>query len=254
MVNQHAVDLINRAIDGMLTEDEQAQLDALIIKDIAVRAYYDEHVRLSELIAKVEALKPSEHLKDSILGSVRRMQPQRPQPSRIMSSIQSVVSARYMLVFAGGLAAGLAIFTLVGRQATGTASGWDSTSASGTMILDTQEEKLDQLEETTIEINGQIIALRTRRSGELTLLDANLQGESPQSAVIRYLATELELVGISGVAGVNEAVITSGRIELPHLSPGPLVCVFRRLTTISAGVEVRVGADSAFESASLRVE
>jgi hypothetical protein len=114
MLENHAKELINRAIDGDLSESEQTERQALLEGSEEARAYSEDMAGLANLLAEVEPLEPPVDLQGRILRNI-----QLPRPKRWFTSAAGWMQGRpisYGIAAAAGLLVAVAFYELSPRQ------------------------------------------------------------------------------------------------------------------------------------------
>ncbi len=77
MLNDHSLELINRALDGEITGSERAELETLLEQSEEARLYHQELIGLNDLLAAVPAVEPPQALKDRIYTQILLPRPRR---------------------------------------------------------------------------------------------------------------------------------------------------------------------------------
>ncbi len=110
MLNDHAKDLINRAIDGELSDAERDECLALLDDSEAAREYRDEFSRLNDILAQVPSLEPPEELRRRIIGQI-----QLPRPRKWFTLMAGWMQGRpvsYGIAAGAGLLVAVAVYEL----------------------------------------------------------------------------------------------------------------------------------------------
>lgn len=144
MFDEHARDLINRAIDGEISEPEQANYKALIGASPEARSYSEELVQLASLLERLPAVEPPAQLQRNILSHIHL-----PRPHRWFTWSAAWMQGKpmsYGIAAAAGLLATVAIYEL------GPESDTDYASLVGTLARGEGLEGVVQLSYLDIDL------------------------------------------------------------------------------------------------------
>lgn len=173
-------ELIQGAIDGELSREERAELDAFLAQSEEGRAIYSEFEELGRSLDAIGELEPPEHLQHIIENAA----PARPAKRSRRGWFAPLFSGP-VLGYAGTFAAGavLALALVSSNQITTTAFD-DVTGLVGTIA---DLEKVGG-RHSTVAIDESVLAgtITLRRSGTLLILDFDLSAREPVDIVARY--------------------------------------------------------------------
>jgi hypothetical protein len=120
MISERLTILLNKKIDGCLSDTESAEVETALATDPEAQRVHRELVALAERLGRLEAVEPPPELRSSVMAAVARKQQ---QPSRIAGLWMRIVSLghltgrlRYGVTFAAGLAVGALVFAISGMN------------------------------------------------------------------------------------------------------------------------------------------
>lgn len=145
MIEPKTIELMNRALDGALTEPERADLDRVLTASNEARTYYEAVARLVRRLDSVPLVDPPAEMHPRIVAALERVE-RTPAARRAAHGHHeggfaawffgafSAPRFRYASTFGLGLAAGAALWVVVqsGRSADGV-RGVDPSLVSGTI-------------------------------------------------------------------------------------------------------------------------
>lgn len=115
MENEKNIQLINKQIDGLISEPEKLELQKIMKDNPEVRRLYDELCQTADLLSDADELEPSENLKKYIMNSIDAdlYKESKEKSSKRLSffSFPQFPKYRLSLVFATGLVAGIFIYS-----------------------------------------------------------------------------------------------------------------------------------------------
>ncbi len=172
--------LIQAAIDGELSREERAELDAFLAESEEGRALYSEFEALGQSLDAIGELEPPEHLQHIIENAV----PARPAPRKRRGRLAPLFSGP-VLGYAGTFVAGAVLsLALVSSNQIATTAFNDVTGLVGTIA------DLDNVggNHGFIAIDEKVLAgtITLRSSGPLLILDFDLSAREPVDIVARY--------------------------------------------------------------------
>ena len=116
MTEKKYIELINKEVDGLISEKEKHQLHEYLEKDLQAKNLYQETTNTSELLKQVIEVEPSPNLKKRILNSIELKSY---APEYTKKSVRSSISEwftnlnpRSVYAFAAGVIIGLIIYSV----------------------------------------------------------------------------------------------------------------------------------------------
>jgi hypothetical protein len=191
MLEEHAKDLINRAVDGELSEPEAAECQSLLEESGEARAYHEELSRLTGLLGEVEPLEPPLQLQRNILKEI-----QLPRPRKWFTRTAGWMQGRpmsYGMAAAAGLLVAVSFYELAPR------SGMedDLSSLVGTLARGYGQNGLVQLSSLNIDLPA--VQGRVLLSGKdpLKLLRFDIDSDTPVEFEVALAGSGLAFGGFA---------------------------------------------------------
>jgi hypothetical protein len=211
-------ELIQRAADGALTTEESAELERWLAEEPGARAY--RH-RLEEVVRQLEevgAAEPPPDLHREILEAIQRRENARKSAVATHRS-RRLPRRRDLLPFAAGLAAGVALFALLGRG-DGPVPSTDPDRMAGTMRPGARSAETTSAEGRRIEGPGLVATALLRIEGERTEVELRLRSDHPVEAVLEPEGTLTPLFGERRGPSAGEIRLDDGACRVLHEGEG----------------------------------
>jgi hypothetical protein len=116
MTEKKYIELINKEVDGLISDMEKHQLHEYLEKDLQAKNLFQETIKTSELLKQVTEVEPSPNLKKHILNSIELKSY---APKYTKKSVRSSISEwftnlnpRMVYSFAAGVIIGLIIYSV----------------------------------------------------------------------------------------------------------------------------------------------
>ena len=166
-IEQKYQDLINADIDGEISAEEHAELQAFLADSAAGRALHGERSSLCHALDTTEEEAPPVHLRHVIMNSI----PQPPAPESSPGTFKALFAApalRYALSFAGGVVLALSVAN------TGQVSNHAFDNVTG--LVGTVAEPVDATLASFVSVDELDVAgvVSLRSAGTLLILDFDL--------------------------------------------------------------------------------
>lgn len=166
-IEQKYQDLINADIDGEISAEEKAELQAFLADSAAGRALHDELSSLCHALDTADKETPPVHLRHVIMNSI----PKPPAPESSPGFLQVLFAApamRYALSFAGG------VFLAISIVNTGQVSNQAFDNVTG--LVGTVAEPVDATLASSVSVDELDVAgvVSLRSAGSLLILDIDL--------------------------------------------------------------------------------
>jgi hypothetical protein len=207
-IQQKYQDLINADIDGEISAEEKAELQAFLADSAEGRALHDELSSLCHALDATEEEAPPVHLRHVIMNSI----PQPPSPESSPGFLQVLFAApalRYALSFAGGVFLALSIVnsSQVSNQAFDDVTGLVGTVADPIDATLASSVSVDELD-----VAG-IVSLRS--AGTLLILDFDLVAKNHIEVEADYSDPGIWFNGFAQLPGEGTTVSAeTGRVRL----------------------------------------
>ena len=232
MVEQQYLELIHKDIDGAITPEEQAQLQAYLSTNPEVRKIHRELSGLARALDDLPALDPPLGLKRGIMGRIAAGKNRAGQ--RLGGIIEHPGNAgRWKLAygFVAGMAAGFLLLALAGEifHAETTLNIAD---LQGTLVI-SEAPDAETAAGQSLEAPGINGALHLRHSADTGILALDISAAGETGIDLSYDATALQLSGfIAREGGIAALENQNGRIRFDHRGSNRYSLIFRK---ISAG-------------------
>ena len=108
-IDEKYAELINADIDGEITPDEKAKLEAFLAESKAGRALQEELRSLCSTLDEEDLLEPPPHLRHVVMNSIPKSRPGAETRPSFLESLFAVRPLRYAATFAAGVVMTIAI-------------------------------------------------------------------------------------------------------------------------------------------------
>lgn len=213
-LEEAAVDLLNRSIDGGISSSEQEELDRLLASSAELRDLKKDLITVNQLLDELPEVDPPEYLQESIERQIR-LPVQGSAGLKKPGFIGTWLNANWLRTgFA--LAAGVVLTVGVYEMGSEPINVSDSASLSGTMVksgvVDQQGTLLDSFQLDTDKLTGLI---ELRGEGDSISLDVQLKSDGPSEVIVNFSGRGLEFDGVSRMQDPVETVsVVDGTIHL----------------------------------------
>ena len=206
-IDPRYIELINADIDGEISADDQALLEAFLAKNPEAMRYRDEIRETAQLLDSADALEPPPGLAQSVMADIRPAAVEETVPGRslgeILGDFFGIAPVRYALSFAAGV---VLTFSIVSSDQATRSAFDDVTSLVGTMgdpeaagILAEQ----DVMQLTLNELAGSV-SLNSR--GSLMILDFDLASRQPVEIVANFSNRDIWFNGFAQLESSGTSV------------------------------------------------
>ena len=232
MLEDHAKDLINRAIDGELSDAERAECQSLLDSSDEARAYSENMSRLTGLLGEVGSIDPPPELEGRILKQI-----QLPRPRKWFTWTAGWMQGRPM---AYGMAAAAGLMVAVAFYELAPQSGMenDISSLVGTLARGNGQQGLQQLSFLDIDLPAVQGKVYLSSDEDLKMLRFDLESEAPVEFEVA-----LEGSGLAFGGFVQEADAGNDNFSLTESSFSVINQGERRFTVILRDGNVEPTAD-----------
>jgi len=213
-LEEAALDLLNRSIDGEISSSEQEELDRLLATSDELRDLKSELISVNQLLEQLPEIDPPEYLQGSIERQTR-LPVQGNAGLKKPGFIGTWLNVNWLRTgFA--LAAGVVLTVGVYEMGSEPINVGDSASLSGTMVksgmVDQQGPLLDSFQLDTDRLTGLI---ELRGEGDSISLDVQLKSDGPSEVTVNFSGRGLEFDDASRMQNPVETVsVVDGTIHL----------------------------------------
>ncbi len=189
-VDERTMDMINRSLDGELSDSEQAEHDAILAGSEEARAYSQEISRLISYLESTPEELPPQGLQSEILTRIEL-----PRPRRWFTWAAGWMQGRpvsYGAAAAAGILAAVAFYEL-----SPTPSEMDLSNLVGTLSRDTGQLSVAELSTLEITAPGLEGRVTLRGDGELNFLQFDVDSREVNEFHIALAGTGLEFGGLA---------------------------------------------------------
>ena len=193
-VNEHTIDLINRSLDGELSDSEQAELDSILASSEDAKAYRDELSGLAELLENTPPAEPPEYLERDILNGV-----QLPQPRKWFTHAAGWMQGRpvsHGIAAAAGLLVAVAFY----EMAPSVSSPQDLSDLVGTMSGGERGSDSSAIAGLNIEEAAVGGSIRLVEKGDMLFLEVDIESQTPTELHAQFKDTGLVFEGFANEA------------------------------------------------------
>lgn len=185
MMDEKQIALINKAMDGEISEDEQAEVEELLSKNEEARTYHDELQKLKSMFDEVAAVEPPADLKKNILNIIpTHKYQQTPQKGLFRSFFENFrfdFNFNYVYAFAFGLVSGIFIFTFSNNVIPPS-----TRDISGALIGENAMEKFSTLEQQKFKVAELTGTVELKWHQNVCLLAIELSSKTAVDLVVNF--------------------------------------------------------------------
>ena len=211
-IDERALDLLNRGIDGELSDVEKTELTGLLADSVEAREYYEELKSFTGMMEGVPELDPPAYLQETIERQIRL--PVQDTAEKSQGTIGAWLSAGWLRTGAA-LAAGVVLTVSVYQMGSGPISERDASNLVGTVVKNPvagRGELLGQVQISETALNGLV---ELHRTDDLFTLDVQLNAGAPGKVVLNFAGQELEFEGIAGAPDLSDAItVADGSVNI----------------------------------------
>lgn len=231
-VDEHALDLLNRSIDGELSSQEQAELEQLIVDSEGLGSDYLELIALSSLLDQAPEHDPPDFLQSAIERQVRL--PVADKNSGQRESIAAWLNASW---FRTGFALAAGVFLTFGVYEMGSEpiTHQDTASLVGTVVKN-PSPKQDAPPGTILFETGTLDGrAELKNVDDLFVLDLRLNSDEPSEIVVNFAGRGLAFEDITPEQGKDGAVTAGdGSVTIASNGEQHYTMRFRRTSETAA--------------------
>ncbi len=181
MIDKKYIELMNKEIDDVITDDERIALHDYLLGNKAAKEYYNELRLTNDYLDSLPDPEPSENLKKYIVNSIDFSRHSVSDDRKKFWSFLYLPKFKYAYIFTAGIIAGIIILSIY----TNTFNFKDTdNSTSGTIGVEKiKPEVIKEIPLKLSDIGGQIELVKT---GNNFSVDANFNSSQKFDFVIKY--------------------------------------------------------------------
>jgi hypothetical protein len=203
MIDEKYMDLINKAVSGETTPDEQARLEEYLQATPEARGIYRQMIQTSEALGTIGDVEPPAYLKTRIMNALdfSRYEARQSRPVMAFLSRFRLLSLNCRPAYAFAL--GVVLTRPVGRYPA------DIRSLYGTIGLD-EEKGTTPVEQVPIDLSQVTGSIDLSQLGDVFMFEVSLSGESEFDLLLVFDPTMVSFGGLRPHEG-GQALIAAGR-------------------------------------------
>ena len=209
-IDEKYAELINADIDGEITPDEKAELEAFLAESKAGRALQDELQSLCSALDAEDLLDPPPHLRHVVMNSIPKSRPEAETRPSFLNSLFAVRPLRYAATFAAGVVMTIAIVDSGQIQqsafndVTGLVGTISDAGSGAPGIANTVIHKADIAGTVTL-----------RRADPIIIIDFDVSTKGPVDIVASYDDKSVWFNGFAQLESTGTSISTdSGEIKI----------------------------------------
>jgi len=192
-------DMINRAIDGLLSPEEQAALEEYLEKNPGAAEEYQNLKKSAEILNNISQVPPPSDLKENILAGIRSNRSRSDSGPgylrRLANHFRTGEIGRFGFVYAAGIVTGIAIF-FISLSLSDSAGKWNFDGASGALIeQEIAQRDWKDISINEIEVGGARGVVTTGKSGSNILLNLKLTSPAETETGLEFSNSDIYLAG-----------------------------------------------------------
>ena len=237
-LDQHVIDLVNRGVDGELSDQEQQQLDQLKAKSEPVNALYNELLAVARILEETPALEPPEHLQAMIERQIRLPIPDS-KSSREKRWLAWVLSAPWLRT---GFAMTAVAVIAVGlyQMESPTLSPQDNHNMSGTIAKTPGNRQLPVLD--LFDLQSDLMSGQVEVSGneDMLIMQVHLDTRLPSELLIDFGQTGLAFLSTQQPAREDGYAVQNDTIRISGSGEQDYTLKFRRIGTSETALPMQI--------------
>lgn len=203
------IDLINRSLDGELSDAEQAALDQLLAEDASAAALHKELKGLFDTLDSIDEVEPPPHLKHVILQaaqSTRSARRRQTTSESFWESLFGMPALRYTAAFAAGA---IITFTFISSDQLSRHAFDDVTGLVGTMSEPIPENG------NSITVGTSVVAGKVwmHKKGPIMVIDFDLSSQGPVEIIAGFSDPDIWFNGFAQLESEG-ATVSAGQGEV----------------------------------------
>ncbi len=183
MINDKVIELINRDLDGTLSQKEKAQLERHLESDTEAREMLAKLQLLHAKLYNISEVEPPAELKEGVMTSlpVVRFSAGRHASPAASKIIELFHVPKFQMAGMFSLGAAAALLFLIFTQNLSDSSQASSEKAIGTILAPEKTGNVVQIDSKQITIEDYRVEINTSRSEDIVFVNISLKSESNQT-------------------------------------------------------------------------
>jgi hypothetical protein len=238
-------ELIQRELDGVLSEQERQELARLLEGDAEARRIRSDMQGLALTLNRVKEEDPPPSLKPAVMRAVEELEGRRARAGAPRRALSRLKLPRVRFAFAAGLAAGIVLFA--GIEAITPGLLVEEVGVRGTLAP--EPPRTGEIPNLVLHAGSAECAVTfLPAGGDPTLL---VRLETPEAAAVELTWTdELQAVGVSRISGnAGEYEVRPGRVRIAAGGSSSVEVRFAGRAAVGAELSVRLAGPGGVESA-----
>jgi hypothetical protein len=185
MSNQTVDDLVNRALDGEASPEEQARLRTLLASDPAARALYEDLSSVFSILRDAPPLQPPPQWQTTLRRALAASSPRPGGVARVRhalaAGLRRLASPKLVPAFVAGVLAGIAILAALRPNLR-----FDEAALNGTLLSAEHIGATRTIDEQRLEFPSGRATIRTRGSDGSVVVDLEVDSSAPVEVAVVF--------------------------------------------------------------------
>lgn len=252
MIENEYIEMIDKEIDKTITGKEIVMLKKYLAENPEAQEYYDNLVRLSKVLHRVNDVDPPAELKNRILNSIRTNRPPAREKENIFQILRTAlkpkVNLKYAYAFSAGIMVGTAIFVLFINKP-GNMPSLDVSDLSGTIIMSATSGALETADKREFDLGEVYGTIETKFARNVVLAEVDITSQQEIEIVVEYDENDIGFDGFRQLQHLKGSFdIGEKYLRLVHRGKNKYILVFEDKTqTISSMTFKIYSADLIYE-------
>lgn len=238
MIEKTYIDLINKEIDGVNSQEDSDKLEAYLAENPEAQDLYDDLLSMSTMLNKTDEIDPSPTLKKNILDSIPQKKYAAREKKRVLGGARNFLKSliptqaprsnfRYAYAFSAGLIVGIVALFLVFDKIYQTAEV-DVSNLYGAMMLPGSPESLETADYAEINLDQVYGEIHTSYSKDIVLTELDLSTRQECEIVLEFDDDDISFQNFTRLSDrENKLDIGTNYLRLSSIGDNRYVIVFR---------------------------
>lgn len=245
MIDKKYIELINKEIDGLNSQKDSAKLKEYLAKNSEAQNLYDDLVKLSHTLRRVNDFDPPPNLKKHILNSIKwNKYTFKEKRNFLIPPIPSIrFKFNFVYTFSAGLIVGIIIYSIFLNKILKTTS-LDISHLTGTLIINDSSLKFETTEQLEINLKEGYGTLNIKNAENLVLAELYLTTQKQIEVVLEYAEQDMILNSLTHLnqKGIH-ANIGDNYIKINHTGDHKYIFIFKDKTSAITPISFKVFSD-----------
>lgn len=243
-IEQKYIELINAEVDGEISAEERASLEAFLAESAEGRAYRDELRALGAELSSLEALDPPPDLSQSVLARLRPAAiPAKGKHgiAEMLAGLFNIPALRYGVSFATGV---LVTVSLMSTNEMSRGAFDDVTGLVGTISGSVDPGEITSRDRLQVNLNELAGSVSLSSAGSMMILDFDLASNEPVEIVATFNSRDIWFNGFAQLESQGTTVAAaSGQVTVRMEGQRRYALYLQNTGTSEANVKLRFVAD-----------